>query len=161
MFKIGDYVVYRKDVCVIKKINKNYYRGKDYYRLELVNDDSLKVDVPIDSEFIRNLISRSRLDQIIDSIPNIDIIDNNDKYIDNTYKELMLRGNHEDLIKVIKTTYLRNKERLDNKKKVTDKDSSYFEMAERYLYTEFSIVLGVSFEDAKSYVIKKVEELCQ
>ena len=31
----------------------------------------------------------------------------------------MLSGRHEDLIKIIKTTYLRNKERLDNKKKIT------------------------------------------
>lgn len=32
-------------------------------------------------------------------------------------------------------------------------------MAEKYLYTEFSIVLGLSYEDTKKYVIDNVEKL--
>lgn len=158
MYNVGDYVVYKRDVCVVKEINKKYYKDMDYYKLEPINDNSLKLDVPVNNKYIRNIISREELDNIIDNIPNIDVIKCNDKYIENDYKSLMHSGRHEDLIKIIKTTYLRNKERIDNKKKVTDKDIMYFKQAEEYLYTEVSIVLGVSYEEAKMYVIDKVEK---
>ena len=158
MYNVGDYVVYKRDVCIVKGINKNYYRGMDYYKLEPINDKSLKLDVPVNNKYIRNIITRERLDEIINNIPNIDVVNGNDKYIENDYKELMLSGNHEDLVKIIKTTYLRNKERLDNKKKVTDKDIRYFKEAERYLYTEFSVVLNCSYDEARDYVINKVEK---
>lgn len=159
MFKVGDYVVYRKDVCVVNEINEKLYRDKDYYQLIPVNDESLKLDVPVSNNNIRSLISRDDINEIINSIPDIDVLEDNDKYIENEYKNLMLSGSHRNLIKIIKTTYLRNKKRLDNKKKVTDKDNNYFHMAEKYLYTEFSIVLGLSYEDTKKYVIDKVENL--
>ena len=158
MYNVGDYIVYKRDVCVVKEINKKYYKDMDYYKLEPINDNSLKLDVPVNNKYIRNIISREELDNIIDNIPNIDVIKCSDKYIENDYKSLMHSGRHEDLIKIIKTTYLRNKERTDNKKKVTDKDIMYFKKAEEYLYTEVSIVLGVSYEEAKTYVIDKVEK---
>ena len=158
MYNIGDYVVYKRDVCIVKEINKKYYRDMDYYKLEPINDKSLKLDVPVNNRYIRNIITKDRLDEIVNNIPNIDVVSGNDKYIENDYKELMLSGKHEDLVKIIKTTYLRNKERLDNKKKVTDKDIWYFKEAEKYLYTEFSIVLKCSYEEARDYVISKVEK---
>ena len=160
MFKVGDYIVYRKDVCVVKEIMKNFYGNKDYYRLGLINDSSLKIDVPVDSKFIRDIISEAEVNKIIDNIPMIEIVKNQDKYIENVYKELMISGRHEDLIKIIKTIYLRNNERLDNNKKVIDKDNNYFMQAEKYLYTEFSIALGISYEDAKNYVIERVKKIC-
>ena len=46
-----------------------------------------------------------------------------------------------------------------NNKKIGEKDNNYFNLAERYLYTEFSIVLNKNFEDTKDYVIEKVMEI--
>lgn len=79
--------------------------------------------------------------------------------IENEYKRLIDSGNFEDLIKIIKTTYLRNKERIDNKKKMSDKDNIYFEKAERYLYNEIATVFNMSYEEAKNYVINTVKNL--
>ena len=39
------------------------------------------------------------------------------------------------------------------------KDQSYFELAEDYLYNEFSIVLNKSYDDTKQYIINKIEEI--
>ena len=158
MYNIGDYVVYKRDVCIVREINKKYYKDMDYYKLEPVNDRSLELDVPVNNKDIRNIISKYELDNIIKDIPNIEVLKCNDRYIENDYKFLMRSNSHADLIKIIKTTYLRNKERLDNKKKVTDKDIMYFKQAEKYLYTEVSLVLGVSYEDARRYVIDKVKD---
>ena len=71
----------------------------------------------------------------------------------------MYIGGHENLIKIIKTTYLRNKERLDNNKKIGEKDQHYFEKAEEYLYNELAVVLNMSYDNTKDYVIKKVSEI--
>ena len=104
-------------------------------------------------------MSKKDLDDLIKRIPDIEIISCNDKLIEMEYKNKMRSGNKEDLISIIKTTYLRNKERLDNKKRIADKDNNYFETAEKYLYTEISIILNISYKDAKKYVIDEVSKL--
>lgn len=157
MFNIGDFVVYKRDVCKIVNI-KN-----EYYVLVPITDNSLKISVPVTNKFgfIRNLISKNEIMKIIKKIPNIETIETNDKLIENEYKNLMNTGSHEDLIKIIKTTYLRNKERIDNNKKIGDKDNNYFSLAEKYLYNEFAIVLNMSYDDTKKYVIEQVCKICE
>ena len=161
MFKVNDYVVYRGDVCKIVDIHHNALKNQDYYVLVPFNDDSLKIDIPIDNRTnsIRSLITKSQIDELIKDIPNIKVIESSDKLLENEYKNLLNTYSHSDLIKIIKTTYLRNKERTDNKKKVSDRDNSYFNKAEKRLYTEFSIVLNLSFDETKEYIIKEVENI--
>ncbi len=161
MYKVNDYVVYKKDVCKVKEIRENKLNGSSYYVLVPVFDESLIIDVPVDNKmgYLRDLLSKKQADNLIDNIVNIEPLENIDsKYIENTYKELFHNGTHEDLIKIIKTTYLRNEDRLKNKKKISEKDSDYFNQAEKYLYNELSIVYNMSFEEIKEYIIHKVEE---
>ena len=157
MLEIGSYVVYKRDVCKI--VNTEIKEGIKYYELVPIDDNSLKIKVPIDNESLKELMPKEEVMNLIKKIPNIDIIDCNDKTIEHEYKALLSTGNKEDLVKIIKTTYLKNKERLDNKKKISDKDNSYFEKAERILYNEISIVLEKSFEETKKYFIERVTEI--
>lgn len=159
MYKIGDLLVYKKDVCEVEEIKIKYLRDMDYYILSPINDKSLKIQIPINSKFIRDLITKDRVEEIIKNIKDIKEIKTDAKSLENNYKQLMQNGTHEDLIKIIKTTYLRNKERVDNNKKTTDKDNYYFNQAELYLYSEFSKVLGLSYEETKKYIINEVNKL--
>jgi len=159
MFKKGDLLVYKKDVCVVEEVKIKYLRDTDYYVLNPITDKSLKIQVPTTSNAIRSLITKERVEEIIKSIPKIKVIKTDSKSLENDYKQLMQSGTHEDLIKIIKTTYLRNKERLDNNKKTTDKDNYYFNQAELYLYNEFSVVLNLSYEETKEYIINEVNKL--
>jgi len=154
MHKINEYIIYKKEVCKIKEIIPKYYKDMDYYLLSPLSDDTLTIKVPISAKDIRNLISKKEVSKIIKNIPNIEVIDTNNLKLEETYKKLIANATHEDLIKIIKTAYLRNKERLDNNKKTTDKDNYYFNLAEKYLYEEFSIVLNKTYEETKNYVIK-------
>ena len=158
MYKIGDYIIYLKDVCKVLDIKEKYMNDMDYYVLNPVNDNSLKLNIPINNNSLRNLISKEKIEEIINNILNIEVIQDDDKTIENTYKILLSNATHEDLIKIIKTSYLRNQKRIDNKKKISNKDKNYFELAEKYLYNEFSVVLGLSFDETRDYVIKKVIE---
>jgi len=161
MFNINDYVVYKKEVCIVKDIKENHLDNSTYYVLVPITDNSLKIEVPCANRlgYLRNLISKDEILKIIENIPNIEIINENDRLIENEYKELLKKGTFNDLIKIIKTTYLRNKERTENKKKISDKDNTYFELAEKYLYTEFSIVLNKSYEETKKFVEEEVKKL--
>ena len=158
MYKIGDYVVHIKDVYKIVDIKKKYIKNIDYYILEPVLDTSLKVKIPTNNNKIRNLITLTEVNKIINNIINIEPLNVDDKNIETEYKKLLMNPTHEDYIKIIKTSYLRNKQRIESKRKISDKDKNYFEQAEKYLYTEFSIVLNKSFNETKEYVINMVKK---
>ena len=130
----------------------------NYYILKPLDDPSLKMKIPTDSKVLRDLIKKEDINKLLKSIPAINTIDSSDRLIENTYKELMKRGTYEDLITVIKTTYLRNLNRKNNNKKISDKDNSYFLQAEKYLYTELGVVLNLDFESTKKYVIEVVSK---
>ena len=146
MYKIDNYIIYKREVCKINDILPNYY-------------NTLTIKVPVNNQEIRELITKEEIDKIIASIPKIDIIDASTKELEGIYKKLISNDNYEDLIKIIKTTYLRNEELVNNNKKATDKDTYYFNLAEKYLYEEFSIVLNLSYDETKEYVINKVSSL--
>lgn len=154
MFKVNDYVVYKRNVIKIKDIiNKNMYV------LSPIDDNSLVIKIPITDNNLRSIITKKECDELIKSIPNIDVITSDDKFLENEYKKLLNTGKLEDLVKIIKTTYLRNNKRIENHKKIGEKDENYFEKCEKLLYNELSIVLNMSFLDTKNYVKSKVENL--
>lgn len=161
MYKVGDYVVYKREVCEVISIKEKEFMNMDYYVLVPISDNTLKIDVPVNNKmgYLRPLITKKEVEDIIKTIPNIKPIISIDRLIENEYRNLLNTNKHEDLIKIIKTTYLRNKERLDNNKKIGGKDDEYFKQAEKYLYSEFSIVLGMSYDETKKYVIEKVKEI--
>ena len=138
------------DVCKIKDIKVNSFTNKKCYVLVPVNDESLTINVPIDEDkLIRNLLTRKEVDELIKKIPTIEVLDLDDKNIEIKYRELFHSGNPKDLIKIIKTTYLRNKKREENKRSKGQKDEEYFELAEKYFYTELSVILNLSYVKEK------------
>ena len=159
MFKEKDYVVYNNNVCRIEEIREKRYRNLDYYFMHPIDDDTLNIEIPVDNKKLRKVITKEEANKLIEKIPYIEIINDNTKMIENTYKELMKTNNLEDLIKIIKTTYLRNNTRIKNGKKESEKDSNYFEMSEKRLYNELSIALNLSFKETKEYIINKVNNI--
>ena len=158
MYKIGDYVIYLKDVCKIFDIKEKYMNDTDYYILVPMNDESLKLSVPVTNETLKNLPSLNEVNAMLDNICNISVLTEENKQLEDEYKKLISNGSYEDLIKVIKTAYLRNKKRLDNKRSISSKDKNYMEMAEKHLIPELSIVLDMSIDETEQYVINKLCE---
>lgn len=161
MFKINDYIIYKNEVCLVIDILKNYYRDEDFYVLEPINDKSLSIKIPISNKnnFLRPIISKEGALEVIKNIPFIKPVLVEEKYLDNTYKELLNNRNHESLIKIIKTTYLRNEERRNNNLKEKEKDNVYFNLAEKLLYDEFSIALGKNFSETRDFIINEVKNM--
>ena len=147
-----DYIVYRKETCKIIE------KEDGYYRLVPVNDTSIKYKVPVDSNFLKKVITKEEIDRLLLEIPEINTIDLGEKQIEQEYKELMKSGTHEDLVKILKTSYLRNQIRILNNKRISEIDDEYFRRAEKYLYEEIGIVLNLSFENTKEYIINKLKK---
>jgi CarD family transcriptional regulator len=163
MFKIGDHVVYRTNLCKIIDVKNITHNNKDYYILQSITDPSLIINAPVDNsyEFMRNIISKEEAEKIIAEIPYIEIMGTDIKNIENDYINLLKTGDHKDLIRIIKTAYLRNEERASAKKKISETDNTYFNKAEKILYNEFSLSLGLSYDDTKKYVVDKVTSLAK
>lgn len=89
MFNIGDFVVYKKDVCRVIDYKEKHIKDMDYYELVPILDNSLKIVVPVDSGYLRNVISKEEAESIIDMISSIEVIDVTDKLIENEYKRLL------------------------------------------------------------------------
>lgn len=159
MYNVGDYVVYKRDVCKVIDYKEKHIRNIDYYLLRPIYDETLKIDVPVNSSFLRRIISKDKASAIIDDIPNIEVIDVNDKLMESEYRRILKEDDLYGLIKIIKTTYLRNKDRIDNKRKISEKDDSYFKLAEKYLYGELAVAFEMSYDDMKDYIINRVNDL--
>lgn len=157
MYKVGDYVVYKRDVCRIVELKD--INNQSCYVLNPIDDETLKITTNISNSQIRNLINKEACEKLIELIPSIDIIKSDDKNLENEYKKLLLSGDLKDLIKIIKTTYLRNQNRLSSHKKIGEKDDNYFKKAEKLLYNEMSISLGLTYDETKDYIKNKVESL--
>ncbi len=90
MYKINDIVVYKKDVCRIKDIKTNKTTGNTYYVMVPIDDESLVIDIPIENKtgFLRDLLSKDEVENLINEIPNIKPFDNlDDKNIELKYKQ--------------------------------------------------------------------------
>lgn len=158
MFKVEEYIIYKRDLCKIKRIEKNSKTNEDCYVLSLVQDPSLLIKVPVSNKLglLRYPLTKTEAEDLITKIPTIPFIETTEKLSENIYRGLMKTNIPEDLIKIIKTTYLKNSERLNNGKKATDKDLSFFNQAEKHLYTELGYSLNMTYDECKNYIIKKI-----
>ena len=158
MFKQKSYVLYNYNVCEVKEITK--IRDIDYYVLVPIFDASLTIKAPTthDGINIRPLLTKKEINKLIEKMPDIKVIDLPDHQLEQEYKKLLNTGNREDLVRIIKTTYLRNKHRKETGKKLGEKDNAYLELAEKSLYSEIATVLKMDINKAKEYVINKIEK---
>ncbi len=126
-----------------------------------IDDDSLTINIPVEDKmgFLRDIISIDKANELIRKIPKINPIEDiNEKNIEGKFKELLNDGGYENLVRIIKTTYLRNESRVNNKKKASEKDTTYFDLAEKYLYNELSIALNMTVNEVKNYIFKIVND---
>ena len=160
MFKVEEYIIYKRDLCKIKRIEKNSKTNEEYYVLSLVQDPPLLIKVPTSNKLghLRYPLSKAEAEDLIEKIPTIPCIEPTEKLSENIYRSLMKTNIPKDLIKIIKTTYLRNLERLNNGKKLGDKDLVFFEQSEKLLYTELGYSLNMTYDECKNYIIKKISE---
>lgn len=156
MYKINDYVIYKREVCVVKDLKK--INNQDYYTLENKEDTSLKISIPVSQEtqLLRHLATFDEISNTLDHINEIPTLNINERNLEEQYKLLLQGTTIENLIKIIKTAYIRNEIRKNNHKHLSDTDTSYQELAEQFLFNEIAYAMNISYDAAKELVFNKL-----
>lgn len=160
MYKIGDVVVYRRDVCRVTAKKKSDLTGEMCYVLVPYKNEnnSVKMQVPVSNKagHLRDLVTKDQIDELIRNAPDIETLESKPANMKSQYATLMKGGSLEDLVCIIKTSYLRNDERMKNHKKLASIDAEYLEKAENLLYSELSVAMNMSYEESKEFFEKEV-----
>lgn len=162
MFQKGDYVVSGKNgVCIVEEIGEPDFtwteKGRKYYFLQPLYSQGSKVYIPVDhgDGLIRKALDRKEADELIASIPCIEIITiTNEKACEEKYKECLRKNVCEEWVRILKTTYLRKQKRSHDGRKITSIDSKYRKLAEDYLYGEIAHALEIPKENVEAYIIQ-------
>lgn len=165
MFEVGEYVVYgSKGVCQITDITHIDISGADkdrlYYVLAPVGDANAKIYAPTDNQKItmRKVISKEEADKLISELPEIELLwVPDDKQREAKYKEVMRTCDYRAWVSIVKTLYLRKKERTAQGKKITALDERYMKAAENELYSELSLTLGIPKDQMENYIKEKIK----
>lgn len=164
MFKIGDYVAhYKEGVCRIVDIGKISLSDneKDYYTLKPIYDKDGTVYTPVENKKnqIREVITRQEAKNLISEIDDIESLQVTDeKKREIIYKNTVLKNQCRDWIVILKTSYERKMDRLSKGKKVTHVDDRYLGIAERFLYGELAVALGVDRAEVKNFFSKQLSK---
>lgn len=164
MFKVGEQVAhYKEGVCEVINIGKLDMRcsdrKKEYYTLRPVYDASGTLYVPVGSEEkqLRRVMSNEEASRLIEEMPKIEMLNVSDeKRREGIYKDALFQNRCRTWVSLIKTSYMRNQERISVGKKVINVDDRYLNSAERFLYGELAVALGISKEKVREYISEKM-----
>lgn len=160
VFQKGERVVCgSKGVCVVEEITTLDIAGVDkkreYYILKPLYLSSSTVYIPVDTAegAMRKVLAHEEAENLIHRIPEIPLITiANDKLLEQEYKNCLKTSSCQDLIRIIKTIYLRKRAREEAGRKETAVDARYFRIAEDHLYGELAVALDMSRENVESYI---------
>ena len=164
MFKTGDYVVHKADgLCRISAISTldipDGDSEKEYYYLIPAASPSSKIYVAVGTgeSSMREPITRDEAEELIDSLPMMDVIPvQNEKQRASAYSEALTQNNCEALFRLVKTTYGRKAERVAKGRAATSMDEHFLKSAEAALYSELAYVLGINASNITSYIEERL-----
>lgn len=166
VFKKGEYVVSgNKGVCVVEDITTLDISGVDkereYYILKPAYMSGSTVYVPVDTAdgSLRRVLSREEADRLIREIPDIPLITiANDKLLEQEYRGCIKTNDCTELIRIIKTIYLRKQKRQEAGRKVTAVDAKYYRLAEDNLYGELAVSLQIPRAEVEGYITREISK---
>lgn len=165
MYEIGNYVAhYKEGICEVVAIGPLNIscsdKKKEYYTLKPVYDSGGILYTPVANERgqIREVITAQEAEKLIEDMPKIEALGiAEEKKREALYKEAVFKNECRAWIAVIKTSYSRKMKRLSSGKKSINMDDKYLGMAEKFLFGEFAMALGISKEEVRKYIAEKME----
>lgn len=164
MYQIGDLIVYGSTgVCRVEAVETPRHRPgeeeRQYYLLRPLYQDGT-IRIPVDTKvFMRPVISREEAEKLIDAIPGM----NAEVYHERNFTQLAAHyqealGSHEcsDLIELVMSIYAKKQDAENKKRKFGQVDARFMKRAESLLYGEFSVALGIPFDDVQGYIASRV-----
>ena len=166
MFQIGDLVVYgTTGVCRVEEITRPNLTGADrnrqYYLLKPLQQDGV-IYTPVDNQKvpIRPVISAQEAEALIDLIPTMQA----EAYHAPTlqalaqhYQSAVHTHDCRDLIELMMSIYAKRRQVESQKRRLGMVDERFMKQAERLLYGEFSVALGIPYDAVQPYIAHRIE----
>ncbi len=161
MYKINDVVVFRRNVCKVVGREVSDMTGEDCYVLEPYHkvEGSVVMKVPVANKAgnLRDVMTKEEVDSLIREFPLIKALADKPANMKSQYVALLKSNKLEDLLCIMKTSFARNKTRIENKKKAAAIDGEYLSKAEKYLFDEMSVALGLTYDESKDYFMNALK----
>ncbi|MBQ7356858.1 MAG: hypothetical protein IJW66_05595 [Clostridia bacterium] len=167
MYSVGENVLYGSGgVMRVVDVREENITGekKNYYVLRAVgaHEDSLTF-VPVDNEKLTSmmypLMTREELDALLRRVADEDeeewLTDSRQR--GESFKKIMDSGDRLKLMRMIRSIRSAAERRSLEGKKNYLSDENAMRKAERLLYSEFSVVLGIPEGDVENFIVKEIE----
>ena len=166
MFEIGQFIVYGSNgVCKVIDVGRIDMAGmsaeREYYTLEPFYSKGSRILTPTDNTktVMRSVMTREEAEELMKCAKEAETLwIPDERKRESFYKSIIATCDCHELVRVIKTIYLRCQKRLAEGKKVVVSDEKYFKLAEDNLYNELAVVLEMSKDEAKAYMMERIEE---
>ena len=165
MFEVGDFVVYGSDgVYQVEKVGPLNMIGVDknklYYTLTSPYMKGSRIFSAVDNQTVvmRAVMKKDEALELIDSMKEMELLEiQDDKKRNDVFKEALRTYDCKELVKIIKTLYVRQEQKQAEGKKNTAGDEKFFHIAEERLYGELAIALDMDKKNVKDYVEARVK----
>ena len=164
MYSIGDKIMYSSfGICKVTAIEKRNLTGEEqeYYILKLINSDKNIFYVPTNNDTalskMHPICSKAEVDELISHMNSEGLI-----WIDNDirrkeeYSRIIKDADKREIIRFIKTLYLRRKELAESGKKLRSTDENYLSLPENMLFEEFAYALDIDKSEVVEYIEKHI-----
>lgn len=159
MFQEEDLVVYGgHGMCKVTEIRKESFYGKNktFYVLHPLKNDETIYYVPVEgpaAEKLHRVLSQEEISGLIQSIPDLETIwIENDTERKQAYRKILRSGDRVSLVKLIKTLYQRQQERIAAGKHILQSDADMLKEAQDLLHGELMQVLHLDQEQVLPYI---------
>lgn len=160
MFKINDLVMYSNNgACrILEETEKDYFgKTEKCFILEPVFGNKMKIFLPLSNPLLlsklRHLLTKKEIADILKNLPT-----EGEEFIPidaerkKKYLEIISSCDQARIIGILKTLYQKREEQIALKKKVHICDEQLIREAEKVLFDEFSLVLGIERKNVFDYI---------
>ena len=106
---------------------------------------------------MRPVMTREEAMELIDQMREISPLwIQNERKREEEYREAVRTCDGRELVRIIKTIYLRRRKRMSEGKKITAADSRYFKLAEDNLFGELAVSLELERDKVKDFIEEKI-----
>ena len=160
VYKVGERVVYGvHGVCQIIDLQVQTVNRKkvEYFVLEPIAQPGSSFFVPTQSPAalskLRPIMTKKQIDELLSSQQSEQSAWIEDENLrKQTYRQMIVEGSCEAMLGMIRALRLHRDEQLAAGKKFHVTDANFLKDAEKIIYSEFSLVLGIGHEQVEAYI---------
>ncbi len=169
MFQKGELVIYGNyGICRVDEIGIPSISLADdktlYYTLAPLFHSGV-IYVPIDtSVYMRPILSKEQAEELIEQIPEIQeesITGQDVRALGEKYKGFLSTHQCEDLVRLIKTIYTKEKIMTAKGKKLAKTEQDYGKLAKEMLHRELSLALDIPYEKVQLYITDRIKKMAK